>query len=190
MNRQVLFIQGAGAGTHDEWDNKLVESLSDSLGPDYDIRYPRIPNDGDAAYDVWKAALEPEFAALDYGALLVGHSVGAAVLIKAIAEGTPAHDPGALFLIAAPFFGDGGWPSDDFMIPRDAGLRLPSVIHFYHGLKDGTVPASHTELYERMLPQAHFHRLPGRDHQLNNDLREIATAFRSPDVDVKQTRRH
>jgi hypothetical protein len=25
--RQILFIQGGGAGTHDEWDNKLVESL-------------------------------------------------------------------------------------------------------------------------------------------------------------------
>ncbi|MEP7191263.1 MAG: hypothetical protein ABI903_00175 [Actinomycetota bacterium] len=26
-DRQILFIQGGGAGTHDEWDNKLVESL-------------------------------------------------------------------------------------------------------------------------------------------------------------------
>ena len=25
--RQILFIQGGGAGTHDDWDNKLVESL-------------------------------------------------------------------------------------------------------------------------------------------------------------------
>ena len=24
---QILFIQGGGAGTHDEWDNKLVASL-------------------------------------------------------------------------------------------------------------------------------------------------------------------
>ncbi|MET0493185.1 MAG: hypothetical protein ABW000_08655 [Actinoplanes sp.] len=25
--RQVLFIQGVGAGTHDEWDNHLCDSL-------------------------------------------------------------------------------------------------------------------------------------------------------------------
>jgi hypothetical protein len=24
--RQILFIQGGGAGAHDEWDDKLVES--------------------------------------------------------------------------------------------------------------------------------------------------------------------
>lgn len=30
--RQVLFIQGGGAGTHDEWDGKLVESLRRELG--------------------------------------------------------------------------------------------------------------------------------------------------------------
>jgi hypothetical protein len=27
--RPVLFIQGAGAGTHDEWGFRLVESLHD-----------------------------------------------------------------------------------------------------------------------------------------------------------------
>lgn len=27
MKRQLLFVQGAGEGTHEEWDRKLVESL-------------------------------------------------------------------------------------------------------------------------------------------------------------------
>ena len=40
MSKQVLFIQGAGAGAHDEWDNKLVESLARDLGPTYEISYP------------------------------------------------------------------------------------------------------------------------------------------------------
>jgi predicted alpha/beta hydrolase family esterase len=26
MTKQILFIQGGGAGAHDEWDNKLVAS--------------------------------------------------------------------------------------------------------------------------------------------------------------------
>ncbi len=33
---QVLFIQGGGAGTHDEWDDKLVANLERNLGPDYE----------------------------------------------------------------------------------------------------------------------------------------------------------
>lgn len=38
VSRQILFIQGAGAGTHDEWDDKLVESLRQMLGDGSEIR--------------------------------------------------------------------------------------------------------------------------------------------------------
>jgi hypothetical protein len=38
--QQILFIQGGGAGAHDEWDDKLVESLRRELGTGYEIRYP------------------------------------------------------------------------------------------------------------------------------------------------------
>jgi hypothetical protein len=76
MPHQVLFIQGGGAeGTHDEWDNKLAASLGRELGPDYEIRYPRMPNEADAKYARWKAALKKEFAKLNDGAFLVGHSI-------------------------------------------------------------------------------------------------------------------
>jgi hypothetical protein len=30
--QQILFIQGGGAGVHDEWDDKLVDSLWRELG--------------------------------------------------------------------------------------------------------------------------------------------------------------
>ena len=43
VTRQILFIQGAGAGTHDEWDDKLVESLRQMLGDGSEIRYPSCP---------------------------------------------------------------------------------------------------------------------------------------------------
>jgi len=43
MTHQVLFIHGSGEGAHDKWDNRLVESLERELGPDYAVRYPRMP---------------------------------------------------------------------------------------------------------------------------------------------------
>ena len=43
VTRELLFIQGGGAGTHDEWDDKLVESLGRELGDGVEIRYPRMP---------------------------------------------------------------------------------------------------------------------------------------------------
>jgi predicted alpha/beta hydrolase family esterase len=184
VKRQVLFVQGGGAGVHDGWDNKLVESLGRELGPEYEIRYPRMPNEDDPGYAAWKAAIEREFAGLDDDAILVGHSIGATILVSTLAEQPSERKFGAIFLIAAPFVGEGGWPSEDLKLPRDLGARLPRgvPIHFYHGLEDETAPPSHADLYSRAVPQARIDRLPGRDHQLNNDMREVGAAIRSLDA--------
>ena len=82
MKRQVLFVQGGGEGVHDNLDGKLVASLNSELGPNYEIRYPRMPKEDDPSYGTWKAALEKELAALDDGAFLVGHSLGGTMLIQ------------------------------------------------------------------------------------------------------------
>ena len=177
---QLLFVQGGGAGTHDEWDDKLVDSLRRELGSKYEIRYPRMPNEHDPSYSEWKATLERELAALDEGAILVGHSIGATILVNTLAAMRAQRRFGGIFLIAAPFVGDDGWTGDDLETPRDLGARLPGgvPIHFYHGSEDETAPLSHVELYARAVPQARVHCLRGRDHQLNNDLSEVGAAIR------------
>jgi pimeloyl-ACP methyl ester carboxylesterase len=181
VKRQVLFVQGGGKGTHDEWDDKIVASLRQELGQDYEIHYPRMPSEDDPSYTLWKKTLEGVFETLRDGAILVGHSVGGTILIKVLSEQLSAREFGAIFLIATPFVGDGGWSADDLQFPSDLGARLPKLIpiHFYHGLEDEVAPPSHIELYARAVPQARVHRLPGRDHQLNNDLREVAAAILS-----------
>jgi predicted alpha/beta hydrolase family esterase len=179
--RQVLFIQGGGAGAHDEWDGKLVESLGRELGRGYEVRYPRMPDEGDPHYARWSTAIRREMADLDDGAVAVGHSVGAAILVHALAEQPPGKELASLMLIAAPFVGPGGWPGDEFELASDLGVRLPSGVrvHVFHGLRDETAPPSHAGLYARAIPQARVHRLPGRDHQLNNNLSEVAEMVRT-----------
>jgi hypothetical protein len=181
MKRQLLFVQGGGARVHDEWDSKLVESLRRELGPNYDVRYPRMPGEDDPNFAAWQATLQKEFARLNEGAIIIGHSVGGTMLINALAEHPPSLTFGAVFLIAAPFVGEGGWPSDDWQPQRELGGKLAErvPIYLYHGLADTTVPPSHAELYARAIPQARLCRLPGRDHQLNNDLREIAAVIKT-----------
>jgi len=182
MKSQVLFIQGGGAeGTHDKWDNKLVESLERELGPDYEVLYPRMPNEADPKYVNWKAALEREFAKLDDGAILVGHSIGGTILINALAEKPPALVLGGVFLIAAPFVGEGGWPSNDIEPRKKIGAALPEgmPIYLYHGSKDEIAPFAHVDLYAKTIPQAVVRRLAGRNHQLDDDLREVARDIRS-----------
>ena len=179
--RQLLFVQGGGTGTHDAWDSKLVESLRRDLGPSYDIRYPRMPDEDDPTFPAWKAALLTELAGLHDGAVIVGHSIGGTIVINVLAEQPPTFAVGAVFLIAAPFVGEGGWPSDDMEPASELGGKLPGgvPVYVYHGLADATAPPSHAELYARAIPQAHLCLLPGRDHQLNDDLREISAVIKS-----------
>ncbi|MFG3604709.1 alpha/beta fold hydrolase [Micromonospora chersina] len=174
--RQILFIQGGGAGTHDEWDDKLCDSLRQELGDGYEVRYPRMPDEDDPSYARWSAAIRREMTALDGGAVVVGHSVGATILVNALTERPPEQEIRAIVLVAAPFVGAGGWPGDEFELPHDLGARLPQgvPVHVFHGLQDEIAPPSHADLYARAIPQAQLHLLPGRDHQLNNDLSEVA----------------
>lgn len=180
---QVLFIQGGGEKVHDEWDARMVDSLIGELGDGYEVRYPRMPIEADPSYARWSAAIRDELAALNDGAVVVGHSVGAAVLINVLAEMPRPRRLGAIVLLAAPFVGGGGWPGDEFELRRDLGKRLPCgvPVHVFHGLQDRTAAPSHAALYAQAIPQAQVHRLPGRDHQLNNDLSEVAGLIkRSP----------
>jgi predicted alpha/beta hydrolase family esterase len=180
MARQLLFVQGAGAGTYDDWDSKLVSGLARALGPMVDIRYPRMPDEADPRFSDWSAALNDEIGKLGKGAILVGHSIGATILVHSLAQAPPRLAPAGIFLIAAPFFGDGGWPSDE--IPADVAFasQLPRCpIHLYQGDADETVPGDHPDLYARAIPWASVHRLAGRDHQLNDDMSEVAADIRA-----------
>jgi predicted alpha/beta hydrolase family esterase len=173
---EVLFVQGGGSGTHDSWDDKLVSSLEKELGAGYTIRYPRMPNEAEPEPTTWKQTIDRELATLSDGVILVGHSVGAAILLDHLAEGAPKRRLAGVFLIATPFIGDGGWPSDDLRPTKELVGRLPPGVplYFYHGGDDETVPLSHAERFEQALPHATVRRLAGRDHQLNDELREVA----------------
>lgn len=179
--RQVLFVQGGGAGTHDEWDNVLVDSLRTRLGPGHEVRYPRMPQEDDPSYPRWSAAIWREVAGLDEGAVVVGHSVGGTILVQALTERPPECGLAAIVLIAAPFVGRGGWPGDGFEFSGDLGDLLPHgvPVHVFHGAQDDTAPPAHAELYAGAIPAAQVHVLPGRDHQLNGDLSEVAQTIRS-----------
>jgi len=177
MTRQLLFVQGGGGeNAHDEWDSKLVESLQRELGPDYEIRYPRMPDEDDPQFAPWKAALRKEFDKLEDGVILVGHSIGATILVHSLADESPEWAPAGIFLISMPFIGEGGWPSDEVKPKPDLGGKLSArcPVYLYHGDADETVPIKHVELSATAIPQAVLRKLAGRDHQLNNDMSEVA----------------
>lgn len=179
--RQILFVQGGGADTHDAWDHRLVASLQTALGPSWQIRYPRMPNEADPQFDAWTAALAQELASLRDDAILIGHSIGGTLLLHTLAMQRPSQRFAAIIALAAPFVGEGGWPADSGRSLPALGDALSSTVpvYLYHGLADDTVPPSHMELYAQAIPWARAYPLPGHDHQFLNDLSTVAALIRT-----------
>src|SRR5262245_20707404 len=145
MIRHVLFVQGGGTGTHDAWDDKLVASLKKGLGSGYSVHYPHMPDEDRPDVAAWKDAITRPWSELGDAAILVGHSLGGAILVDHLADGDPETRPAAVFLVATPFIGGKGWPPDDLRPTKEAAARLPAgvPIYLYQGGDDDTVPADH-----------------------------------------------
>ena len=177
MNKQVMFIQGAGKGAHRE-DEKLVASLRRLLGREYDVHYPAMQNEDDPDYETWKVQIEKNLLELEGVVIVVGHSVGASILIKCLTEVDTKKIAG-IFLIAAPFWGGEGWKYEGYetlALPEGHANQLPSnaPIFFYHSRDDEIVPFAHLALYAQKFPEATIRELNAGGHQLNNDLSEVA----------------
>ena len=176
MATQVLYVHGGGEGAYEE-DKKLAASLEEKLGPNYKVHYPRMPREADPDYKVWKQFIAEELAAMGDGAMLVGHSIGASVLAKLLTDQDLERSVAGVFLIAAPFWHDHPvWRWEEVALPSEPSTLLPveMPVFLYHGREDEVVPFTHVDMYARMLPQAIVRRLDGRNHQLNDDLTEVA----------------
>jgi predicted alpha/beta hydrolase family esterase len=175
-----LFIQGAGEGAYEE-DGKLVKSLRAVLGPEYTVRYPKMPEEENSGYEAWKAQISKELAALDDGVIVVGHSVGSSMLLKYLSEENVENSIAGIFLIAAPYWGIGGWQVDGFTLDEDHASeilkRLPTF--FYHSRDDAIVPFAHLARHAEKFPQATVREFDGRGHQFDNNLSEVAADIKS-----------
>ena len=179
MKRDVLFVQGVGEGAH-EADLKLAESLRDALGSGYEVRSPEMPDEGSPEVEAWKVKIAAELATMDGEAILVGHSVGAHILLKYLSEDEVEKPVAGLFLVAAPYAGTGGWDLEEDALAEDFASKLPEglPVFFYHSRDDEEVPFGHLALYEANLPRATFRASDGRGHQFGDDLSEVARDIR------------
>jgi len=180
MTQQVLFVQGGGEGAY-QADAGLATSLGSELGPGYDVRYPAMPDEASPDCSAWRQRLSQEFTALGSGAVLVAHSLGASILLKALADGGARPAFKGVFLIAAPYWGGegwGGWKDVELSDDETARLSETGPIFLYHSRDDEEVPYAHLDLYAKAIPRAKVRRLVGRNHQLNDDLSEVAADIR------------
>ena len=180
MVKQVLFIQGAGEGAH-EADAKLAASLKSALGPGYIVHFPKMSNESSPDYAPWKRQITELMSVLGKDLILVGHSAGGSILLKVLMEKEHQAGIASVSVVAAPFWSDQGWKWEDAELPKDAGARLSLPLFLYHSRDDEEVPYAHADLYRRVFPRAKLQCLSGRNHQLNDDLSEVAADIRRLD---------
>ena len=160
-------------------DARLASSLAHHLGEGYNLRYPQMPVEEEPKYAAWASALANELAAADSTLVLVGHSLGASLVLRYLALNTVAPVPVGVFLVSAPFIGKQGWSYAEFELPASAGKNLRHMqLVFYHGGADEMVPAKHMDLYKQAFPHATMRLLAGRNHQLDDDLSDVAADIR------------
>jgi predicted alpha/beta hydrolase family esterase len=180
MKKQVLFVHGGGQGAYEE-DKKLAANLRDKLGAAYDVRCPKMPNEDSPEYEAWKDRIAKELTALGGEVILVGHSLGASILLKYLSEEKVGKPVVGIFLIAPPYWGAEDWEVSEYALRKNFASKLPKELStfFYHSRDDEWVPFAHLALYAEKLPQATIREFDGRGHQFNDDLSEVAQDIKS-----------
>jgi uncharacterized protein len=170
--RHVFFIHGAGHPRHPDGSGMLADYLTRELGDDFRVVAPTMPEPDDPHYRPWRDEIERQMSELGDDLLLVGHSFGASVLLKYLAEGTYQRPIAAIFLVSVPF-----WGSDfaSFALPDDFATRLPDApIFLYHSRDDPEVPFSHLRRYQEHLPHATARLIDGSQHSFTDGLPQLA----------------
>lgn len=137
--------------------------LPNALGPRWQVLQPRMPNSSNARYVEWKIWFERMLPFIRQGVILVGHSLGAAFLVRYLATHKYPKNIKAVILVAAPHnYGEVG----DFCIPLSLRrlTRQCKNVFFFHSPDDPIVPFSELSVYAKALPSATTMVLKKRGH--------------------------
>jgi uncharacterized protein len=180
MRKHVIFFQGGGGQEDHDADAKLVASLTWQLGSNYWVHYPLLPDE--EAPDLGRhKQIDHEISVSEEEVILVGHSLGASMLLKYLSENKVQKKIAGIFLIATPFWsGDEDWV-EAFKLQPDFAERLnkKTPLFLYHCHDDQVVPFAQFSIYRQKLPWASFREIPAGGHQLNNDLTIVANDIKS-----------
>ncbi len=176
----ILFIQGGGDGGY-EADSALVASLQKSLGKGYEIDYPKMQSDESESDFGWIEQIGEKISETKSDIILIGHSLGASMILKYLSESSVNKKIKGVFLVATPFWeGNEDWQLG-LKLQGDFADKLPDEVPicFYHCQDDEEIPFSHLEHYKQKLTQATFCEIKSGGHQLNNDLTLVAKDIKS-----------
>jgi len=180
MVKQIIFFHGGGSQEDYETDAKLVASLKSKLGSGYSVHYPLLPDDGTPDLGRRKQ-INHEISASEDNVILVGHSLGASMLLACLSEVKTRKTIAGVFLLATPFWsGNKDWV-EAFKLQPNFAKQLDKKIplFFYHCRDDEEVPFSQMAIYKQQLPWASFRDILVGGHQFNNDLTIVVNDIKS-----------
>lgn len=175
MKRHILFIQGGGNNGY-EADQAMVDSLKHALGDTYEVIYPKLQTENNAPDFGWPQQIGKKINDIKGDIILVGHSVGASLLLKYLSETKIQKKISGIFLLATPFWtGDEDWEKG-LKLQDDFADKLPEhvAISLYHNMDDEEIPFNNLASYAKKIPRANLHKLSKGGHQFNNDLQFLA----------------
>lgn len=180
MKKEVLFIHSAGPQGYHEGSDYLVTYLTNRLS-NYKVLHPKMPDPEHPTYQSWKDMLMEEMANLEEGTILIGHSLGASVLLKYLAEEKRQKTVSGLFLIGAVYWGKEDWDVEEYVLPENFSSRLSDIpeIFFYHSKDDEVVPITHTRCFAKALPTAHVREFEKLGHLFGKGLPELVEDIKS-----------
>jgi uncharacterized protein len=175
MKEEILFIHSAGPQGYHEGSNYLVTYLQHNLGPAYEIVFPEMPDPENPRYKSWRRTLNGVFDSVEDDLILVGHSLGASVLLKYLSEEKVERKIKGLFLIGAIHWGKEEWNVEEYTLNKNFSERLPDIpnIFLYHSNDDEVVPITHLHYYAEELPYAITRELSNRGHLFGKGFPEL-----------------
>jgi predicted alpha/beta hydrolase family esterase len=167
MKKSVLVIHGAGEPRRRDGKVYWERLLGPGLGPGYEVHAPRMPDPEDPHYQPWAGRIA-ELLEKNDQPVLVGHSLGASILLKYLSEVETRPALAGVFLIAMPFWGR---DMPEFALRPDFADRLRTLdnLFLYRSRDDDVIPAEHLETYRRAFPRAVVRTLEGRGHEFDQD---------------------
>lgn len=176
----MLFIQGGGGDEDYNADAKLVASLREALGNAYTVHYPLLPSESSPDFGRRKQ-IDKEISLIKGEIILVGHSLGASMLLKYLSENEVTSKIAGIFLISTPYWsGHEDW-QQGLKLHEDFPDKLPKnvPIFLYHCRDDEEVPFDHLSQYAHKLLRATIREIGSGGHQLNNNLSLVAKDIKS-----------
>jgi len=179
--QDVLVFHGAGEPRLRNGQVYWEPMLAQGLGDGYRIQAPRMPDPENPHYQAWADQIGAMLREVE-PPILVGHSLGASVLLKYLASANPRPAYRGIFLVSTPF-----WKASmpEYALSPALLGKLPdlSPVFLYQSRDDEEVGVDHVEKYAKAMPQATVRILDGRGHEFNQvNFPELISDIRSLDL--------